>query len=386
VVAEVACSIMLLAGFGLLTRALWRIQAVDPGFRPEHLLTVRTSLPMPRYETPQAREPFYRRVLEDTRRLPGVTAAAYTSFLPMVLGGGIWPVQVQGHPEDLAHRRTASLRFVTPGFFAAMRIPILAGRDIRESDTHEAAWVAVVSKSFVERYWPNSENPLGRHIDFGNHDRMVVGVVGDIRVRGLERTSEPQVYLSWQQPDGVSTWYAPKDLVVRTTGDAAAIAPALRRIIHSADPGQPVSDVRTMTDIVDEQTETRRVQLAVLGSFGAVALLLAAVGIHGLLAFAVSSRTREIGIRMALGARQADIFNATVADGLKLAAIGVVAGVVMAYGAGRLLESLLAGVQPADLGTLSAAVVIALVMTLAGSALPAMRAVRVDPTVAMRAE
>ena len=386
VVAEVACSIMLLAGFGLLTRALWRIQAVDPGFRPEHLLTLRTSLPMPRYETRQAREPFYRRVLDDTRRLPGVTAAAYTSFLPMVLGGGIWPVEIQGHPEDVAHRRTASLRFITPGFFAAMRIPILTGRDIRESDTHEAPWVAVVSKSFVERYWPDSENPLGRHIDFGNHDRMIVGVVGDIRVRGLERTSEPQVYLSWQQPDSVSTWYAPKDLVVRTTGDPAAIAPALRRIIHSADPGQPVSDVRTMTDIVDEQTETRRVQLAVLGSFGAVALLLAAVGIHGLLAFAVSSRTREIGIRMALGARQADIFNATVADGLKLAGIGVAAGVVMAYGAGRLLESLLAGVQPADFGSLTAAVVIALVMTLAGSALPATRAVRVDPTVAMRAE
>jgi putative ABC transport system permease protein len=385
VITEVACSVVLLVGFGLLTRALWRIQAVDPGFRADHVLTLRTSLPMPRYEQPEAREPFYRHVLEETQRIPGVTAAAYTSFLPLIMGGGIWPVQIQGHPEDVAHRRTASLRFVTPGFFLTMGIPLLAGRDVRQTDTHRAPLVALISESFVHRYWPN-ENPLGRHIDIGNHERIVIGVVGDIRVRGLERTSEPQVYLAWQQTDDVSPWYAPKDLVVRTTGDPMALVPSLRRIIHEADPGQPVSDVRPLADIVEAETASRRVQLAVLGAFGAIALLLAAVGIHGLLAFAVSSRTQEIGVRMALGARQTDIVHMTLGNGLKLAAGGIFVGITLGYGAGQLLQSLLAGVRPWDPGTFGAAVALSMAMTVAGSLPPAIRAVRVDPTAAMRAE
>jgi putative ABC transport system permease protein len=385
VITEVACSIVLLVGFGLLTRALWRIQAVDPGFRPDHVLTLRTALPMPRYDRPEKREPFYHHVLDETRRLPGVSAAGYTTFLPLLLGGGIWPVEIKGQPEDLAHRRMASLRLVTPGYFAAMAIPILAGRDIAPSDTHHAPAVALVSQSFVRRYWPG-ENPLGRHFEIGNLDREVIGVVGEIKVRGLERISEPQVYLSWQQSDGISTWYAPKDLAVRTSGDPAALAASLRRIIHQADPGQPVSDVQLLTDIVDAETATRRVQLAVLGAFGAIAFLLAAVGIHGLLAFAVSSRMQEIGVRMALGARHRDILSMTVGEGFKLGAIGMIAGAALAYEAARLLESLLAGVQPGDPGTFSAAVILAMTMTGAGSLLPAMRALRVDPTTAMRAE
>ncbi|MBV8706309.1 MAG: FtsX-like permease family protein, partial [Acidobacteriaceae bacterium] len=322
---------------------------------------------------------------DETRRIPGVTAAAYTSFLPMVMGGGIWPVQIEGHPENLANRRTTSLRFVTPGFFSAMGIPLLDGRDVRQIDSHTAPYVALISQSFVRRYWPK-ENPLGRRINIGNHDRIVIGVVGDIRVRGLERSSEPQVYVSWQQPDDASTWYAPKDLVVRTTGDPVSVISSLRRIIHEADPSQPISEVRTLTDIVEEQTASRRVQLAVLGAFGTVALLLAAVGIHSLLAFAVSSRTQEIGVRIALGAQQSDIFKMTVGEGFKLAALGMVLGIALAYGAGQLLQSLLAGVKPWDPSTLAVAVALSLAMTIAGSLLPAIHAVRVDPTAAMRAE
>jgi predicted permease len=385
VATEVACSVVLLVGFGLLTRALWRIQSVDPGFKPDHVITLRTSLPMPRYETAEAREPFYRRVLEETRRLPGVTSAGYTTFLPIVLGGGIWPVQIAGQPENLANRRTASFRFVTPGYFQTMGIPLLAGRDVRQTDGEAAPYVVLVSQSFVKRYWQTG-NPLGRHIDIGNHDRTIVGVVGDVKVRGLERNSEPQVYAAWQQADAVAPWYAPKDLVVRTTGNAASLAPALRQIIHQADPGQPVSEMRLLTDIVAGDTATRRVQLTVLGTFAAIAFLLAAVGIHGLLAFAVSSRTQEIGVRIALGARPVDIVAMTAGEGMRLAAIGVAAGGALAYGAGRLLESLLAGVKPSDPETFAAAIVLAVAMTLAGSLVPIVRATRVDPTTAMRAE
>jgi hypothetical protein len=266
-----------------------------------------------------------------------------------------------------------------------MGIPLLVGRDVRPSDTRTAPRVALVSQSFVRRYW-TSEDPLGRHIDIGNHDRIIIGVVGNIRVRGPERNSEPQVYLSWQQPDGVAPWYAPKDLVVRTKRDPATLSSSLRRIIHEADPGQPISDVRTLSDVVEAQTAPRRVQLIVLGAFAAIAFLLAAVGIHGLLAFAVSSRTQEIGVRIALGARPADIVYMTVSEGFKLAAIGIAAGGVLAYGAGGLLQSLLAGGKPWDLATFAAAAALSLAMTVMGSLLPAIRAVRVDPTTAMRSE
>ena len=266
-----------------------------------------------------------------------------------------------------------------------MGIPLLAGRDVRQTDSHTAPYVALVSQSFVNRYWPG-ENPLDRHINTGNHDRIVVGVVGEVHVRALERTSEPQVYLSWQQTDNVSTWYAPKDLVIRTTTEPASLVPSLRRIIHQADPTQPISDVRTLTGIVDEQTAPRRVQLAVLGAFSGIALWLAAVGIHGLLAFAVSSRTQEIGVRIALGATNRDILSITLRDAFKLAVLGILIGSAFAFGIGRLLQSLLAGIQPWDVPAFTTAVLVALAMTAAGSILPAFRAIHVDPTTAMRAE
>jgi predicted permease len=385
VIAEVAGSVVLLVGFGLLTRALWRIQSTDPGFVADRVLTLRTALPIPRYLSGSAREPFYRHVLDGARQLPGVTGAAYISFLPMVNRGGIWPVEVEGHPQEPSLRSTVSLRFVTPGFFSAMGIPLLQGRDVTQRDTNDSPYVALVSQSFVRRYWPG-ESPLGRHIDVGNHSRAIIGIVGDIRVRGLERDSEPQVYVSWQQPDNVSPWYAPKDLVVRYRAGSGELAPALRRIVHEADPSQPISNVRALTAIVDAETASRRVQLGVLGAFGLAAFLLAAVGIHGLLSFTVSTRTQEIGVRIALGAHPRDILGMTLRDAFQLAAIGIVAGAALAYGAGRFLGSLLAGVQPDDPAAFAAAGVLALLMTLAGSLLPALRAVRVDPTTALRAE
>ncbi len=260
VVSEVTLSVVLLVSCGLLIRALWRVEAVDPGFRPENVLTLRTSLPMPRYERSASREPFYTRVLTGARELPGVIGAAYVTYLPMVQGGGLWPVEVEGHPQPASERKNASSRFVTPGYFSTMGIPLLAGRDVAESDRADSQFVAVVSRSFVQYYWPN-QNPIGRHIRFGPSDRVIVGVAGDIRVRGLERVAEPQVYMPYQQlPDGGPMSYAPKDLAVRSTVDPATLAPALRRIIREADPQQPVSDVRTLSDIVEQQTGPRRVK------------------------------------------------------------------------------------------------------------------------------
>jgi predicted permease len=385
VVAEVAGSVVLLVGCGLLLRALWRVQQVDPGFRAENVLTLRTSLPMPKYQSNAARQQFYDLVLSQARALPGVTGVGYISFLPMVMGGGIWPVEVEGHPLPVSERQYATLRFITPGYFSTMGIPLVAGRDVADSDTPDAPLVAVVSESFVRKYWPG-ENPLSRRFNFGNRDRIVAGVVRDIHVRGLERSSEPQVYLPYRQHvDGVSTWYAPKDLVVRA-GNAASLVPALRRIVHEADPEEPVSDVRMLSGIVENQTGSRRVQVSVLGAFAGIAFLLAAIGIHGLLSFAVSSRTQEIGVRMALGARSGDILAMILRDGLVLALIGIACGTILAYGVGRELQALLAGIQPGDIATFSCAIVLCLVMTLAGSVMPAVRAIRVDATRAIRTE
>ncbi|HZD32469.1 MAG TPA: ABC transporter permease, partial [Candidatus Angelobacter sp.] len=249
VIAEVGVSVVLLISSGLLIRALWKVQAIDPGFRTDGILTLRTALPFPKYDKTKVREQFYTKVLTDVRSLPGVTDAAYVSALPMVWRGGIWPVSVNGRSQQRSEGTSASLRFVTPGFFATMAVPVKSGRDVSEADTDDRPYVAVVSESFVRRYWPD-ENPIGRHFDFGGHDREVIGVVGDVRVRGLERNSEPQVYLSYQQvPDGWLIGYTPRDLAVHSSQPPERLIPEVRRIIANADPQQPISNVRTMEEI-----------------------------------------------------------------------------------------------------------------------------------------
>ena len=386
VIAEVAVSVVLLISSGLLIRALWRVQAVNPGLRTEDILTVRTALPIPKYEKTKVREHFYTKVLTEVRRLPGVTGAAYISALPMVWRGGIWPVEVDGRSQNRAEGTSASLRYVTPGFFLTMAIPVERGRDVSESDTVDTPYVAVVSESFARRYWPD-ENPIGRHFNFGLHDREIVGVVGDVRVRGLERASEPQVYLPYKQvPDGWLIGYLPKDLAIHTSLKPQQLIAEVRQIIAGADPQQPISNVRTMEEIVAGETESRAVQTRVLMTFTGVAILLAGLGIYGLLSFTVSLRQQEFGIRMALGARQSDIFKMVLSRGAILAVAGLIPGLVLAYFAARWLESLLAGVKPGDLLTFSSATVLCFAATLLGTVVPALQAVRVDPTTVMRAE
>jgi putative ABC transport system permease protein len=387
VAIEVMASVVLLVSSGLLMRAMWRLQSVDTGFSADGVLTLRTALPMPRYADPLTREPFFTRVLTEIRARPGVTAAAYITGLPMVMKGGIWPIVVNGHESIRADAaNNASLRFITPQFFSALRIPIRQGRDIAETDRADHPFVAVVSESFAARYWP-SENPIGKHFQVAMHDREVVGIAGDIRVRGLEQRSEPQVYLPRAQVDsGSIIYYTPKDLVVRSSSPAAVLLPEIRRIVRAADPSQPISDVRTMTEIVANETAPRVGQLRVLAMLAAIALLLAAVGIHGLLSFTVSRRTQEIGVRVALGAESRQIMTMVIREGLLLSLAGVIPGLAIAYAAGRGMEAILAGVRPTDPLALTVAIGATCVTALVGCARPAWRASRVDPTEALRAE
>jgi len=396
VVAEVVASVVLLIGAGLLIRAMWRVQDVDPGFRAAGVLTMRTHLPLPKYADTEKRVRFYTRVVDEIEALPGVSSAAYTSCLPMVMRGGIWPVildwkrlteaQRNSWAPDPAETRMASFRFVTPGFFSAMGIPLLRGRDVSHQDRVDSQWVAVVSQSFGDQMWPG-QDPMGREFFIGLHERTVVGVVGTVRVRGLERESEPQVYVpSGQVNDNALAGYSPKDLVVSGTVPVATLMPAIRQIIARADPQQPISDVRLLSDIVTADTAARQVQIRVLAGFAAVAFLLAGVGIHGLLAFAVSSRTREIGLRMALGARSSELIRMVLGRGLMLAAIGAAIGLALGVATGRALQAILAGISPVDPAVYASAVTLTTLMTLVGCLLPAMRAVRVDPLAAIRSD
>ena len=357
VVAEITASMVLIVCAGLLLQALWRVQAVDPGFQAQGVLTLRTSLPMPKYSATQTSQRFYTQVLDEVRSLPGVRQAGYISFLPMVMRGGIWAITVDGQRADAENPHVASLRLVTPGFFDALQVPVLQGRDVRDGDGPGTPRVAVVSESLVRRHWPGLD-PLGRRVSFALGDLEVVGVVRDIKVRGLERESEPQIYLAASRvPDESLIFYSPKDLVIRAEGSLQALVPALRAAVARADPLVPLSDIRPLADIVEADSAARVVQVRVLGAFAAVAFLLAAVGLHGLLAFSVAARTREIGVRFALGATPAGVMRLVVGRGLLLASCGIGAGLVAAAWASSTLQTLLFGVDPRNPGVYGAAIV-----------------------------
>jgi putative ABC transport system permease protein len=366
---------------------LWTIQAIDPGFRLERTLAVRTSLPMPKYDTVGARTGFYDRVLTEIRALPGVSSAAYVSFLPLSdMRGGIFPVGISGRVESRREDEGAFLRYVTPGFFQTLGIPILQGRDVRDADRLDGQPVAIVSASFAAQFFPG-QNVLGRRFDFAAENREIVGVVPDVKMRALTLANEPQVYIPHRQlPDRTHEWFAPKDLVVRAAGDPLALVSAVRAIVQRADAEVPLSDIQTLEQLVDGDLASRVTQVRVLGVFTGVALVLGGIGIYGLLALAVSARVREIGIRMALGARRADVVAMVARRSLSLAAVGVGAGIVLAYISGRWLQSLLVGVSPADGVTFAVAVTLAAATAIAGSLRPALRAARIDPVSVIRLE
>jgi predicted permease len=384
---EVAASVVLLISSGLLIRAVWRIQSVDPGFVPGRVVTLKTALPRPKYDLTQRRLQFYDRVLTDVRALPGVQSAAYISGLPMVMTGRITGVVIPGREVSATFRNdVVSIRYVTSQYFRTMGIPLLRGRDVESGDIAGRAPVAVVSESFARQFWPN-EDPLGRTFVCREETRTVVGIVGDVKVRGLERANEPQLYVSaGQVPDTAFMNDDPKDLVIRYAGTTGTLLPAVRRIVAAADPEQPISDVRTMEDVVAGETATRRAQLRVLGALAAIALLLSGIGVYGLLAYTVSQRSREIGVRLALGAEPAGVARMIVSQGMKLALVGIVPGVLTAYAAARGMRALLFGVDPADPATILGAVTLVVIMTLAGSLVPALRAVRLNPMLALRVE
>jgi predicted permease len=387
VAIEVGVSVMLLVSAGLLVRAMLRVQSVDPGFDARGVITMQTTLPSPRYDSLLPRTTFYDRVLAGVRALPGVEHAAYTSGLPMVLTGGIAGVVIPGREPIAARRMGVGFRLVTEQYFQALGIPVRRGRDIEQTDTRDRALVAVVSQSFVDRYWPG-QDPIGKTFEISNDTtRTVVGVVGDIKVRGLERTAEPQVYIpARQSAEVLGGLYVPKDLVIRAPRQGLGLAPAVREIVRQVDADQPISRLQMMEDVIDGQTAARSTQVRILGALAALALLLAGVGIHGLLAFTVAQRGREIGVRLALGAETSSVARMVVSEAARMAIIGIVPGVLGAYAAARAMSALLFGVPAADPLTISAAALACLATAVVGALRPALKAARVDPITALKSD
>ncbi|HUE87375.1 MAG TPA: ABC transporter permease [Vicinamibacterales bacterium] len=386
VVAEVALSLVLLAGAGLLIRSFVRLQNIDPGFRAEGVFTARVSAPAVRYPTGQDATTFYSNTLERIRQIPGVQSAAGISFLPLAgpgMGTSFYRTD-QPEPPD-GERPITEVRPVTPNYFRTMGIPHLAGRDFTDADAADSPLVAIVSEGLVRRIFPG-ENPLGERLQvaIGSAAGMhveIVGVVGDVKFASLDAETRPAVYVPQPQLSiGLLTF------VVRTERDPLALTNSVGAAVRSLDAEVPLADVRSMEDVVDATLARPRTVSVLLTAFALIALVLAGVGVYGVMAYSVAQRTQEIGVRMALGATVESVFRLVLGQALKLVVVGVVAGLIAAALLTRVLETLLFETEPLDPLTFAAtAVVLMLVATLA-SYVPARRGTRIAPTEALRAE
>jgi len=397
VVGEIALAVILVVGAGLLTRSLWRLRMVNPGFEPDGLVTVYIGPPSARAWNPASLTALYTRMEDAARALPGVMSVALTNFTPLSGGGLPSPVQVPGRAADPARDPQVWFMTVSPDYFRTMRIPIRVGRDFTDADL--AAGTAVLVNEAFARAFLAGQDAIGRQLtlhkavqgrpDFGEPlPSVVVGVAGDVHHFGLDLPAEPQVYVPFTR----NVW-GHMTLVVRAATAPAALVAPLRRTVREVDPGIPITMTGSSGSMsvvgtlgIEGGLASRRFDTWLLGSFAASALLLAAIGIYGLLAYAVGQRRRELGIRLALGASRGDVMSHVVGDGIRLATAGIGLGVLIALAVTRLLAALLYGVGTSDPATFVSVVALLAVVSLIASYLPARRAARVDPMVALRSE
>jgi putative ABC transport system permease protein len=382
-VAEVALSIVLLVGATLLLRSFARLTNVDPGFHPERALAFRVALPNATYPQPHNRVTFFDDLLARLDALPQVTAAGISQALPM-RGDYILSFTVQGRPAPKPGAGTsANYRSISPDYFKALGTPLLRGRIFTNRDADKAPMVAIVDQAFVDRHFPGEE-PLGRGIDIGNGTDgfyEIVGVVGDVHHYGLDVDPNPTMYVPFKQGLFSSVW-----VVARTEGDPAQLASLARQTVRDIDPGLPTFAMTPLADVVTESVAQRRFSVLLLVLFAAVALFLAAVGLYGVVAYTVTQRTQEIGLRMAIGAQHGDVMRMVVGGGMKLALIGVAIGLVSALALSGLLTTMLFGVKPVDPISYILTATVLLVIAALACYIPALRAARVDPIVALRQE
>ena len=382
VVGQIGLALTLLVGAILLGQSFLRLRAVDPGFRSEHVLTFKLALPPTRYADPGEQSRFFERLLGRIRRLPGVSAAGGITRLPLDTGWGSVPIVVEGGVADGGDPPVVGVRQVTSGYFETLGIGLRAGRGLRTSDDGTSHLVVVVNRTLADRFWPDGR-AVGRRLRIGPEGewREVVGVVADVAYDSLAAGAIPEVFVPHTQIP--SDWF---QVVVRGEGDPLDLAPEIRRSVRELDPDLPVADVRRLAGQVADSVAGPRFQAFLLSSFAAIALVLAAIGVFGLTSYTVASRTREIGIRMALGARPGTVLTWVLGRSVRLAAIGGALGLVAGALVARSLASRLFGVGALDLPSFLGAALFLGGVCLLASYLPARRAARNDPTDALRSE
>ncbi len=378
VAAEIALSLVLLVGSGLTIRSLVKLQQQPAGFNPERVLTLTVNLPATRYASAAQRADFWEHAIDSLRQVPGIQLAGATSRLPLLPGNSTRVLNVPSLPAG--SQPSAWYRTASPDYFATMGIPILSGRGFEDADREGRPLVAVVSASAARRFWPD-RNPIGEHFSISAPDIVVVGVVGDVHSAALDAPVQPTVYVPYRQDPWPFT-----TLAVRTAGAPSALVASVRDAIWQVDKDLPIGLVRTMDEQMEKSLTRRRFSVTLLTVFGGVAVSLAAIGLYGVLAFIVAQRRREIGVRMALGAQARDVIVDVLGQGLRLAGVGIAAGVALALAATRRMTNLLFGTSPTDALTFAAVAALLVAVTVAASLVPALRASRVDPLIALREE
>jgi len=373
-------SVALLIGAGLLLRSFWGLQKIDAGFNTTPLMTMRVALPSAAYPNARVRDEFYERLLNGIRSLPGVLSAATSSSIPLTAGNTFTEVQLPG--DRGRTYPSADWRVVSPSYFATMGIP-LRGRDFALQDRESSAHTTIISETMAREFWPN-QDPIGRTVilgSFGNRERTIIGVAGDVRHFGLDSEPRPTVYYSTVELGGQGS-----SVVWRSAVDPGSHVAAIRDIAGRLDPTVPLYDIRSLPDLLSVSLSPRKFNMYLLGIFAGVALLLAAIGLFGVMAYLVSQRTREIGVRLALGADRRAIFGLILGRGVALASIGAALGVAGALWLAQTMRSLLFAVSTADPATFVAVPTLLVLVALVACYVPARRAMRVDPATALRAE
>jgi len=389
IVFEVALSLVLLVGAGLLIQTLFQLFNQYSVLQPENVLTMRTVLPQSKYKEAPQREAFYEQVLDRVQHLPGVVSAGYTTSVPLLWKGGtsgFVPEGIKSPIPGMAY--DANHREVSPDYLKTMNIPLRQGRYFDKRDNANSMRVAIINETMARQYWPG-ENALGRRFNIGDPNdgewMEIVGIVADVRQMGIDEPVKAEMYFPYQQ---VTDWpgFIPRELAIRTSGETSGIVSSVRQIIREVDPDQPISNIATMAEVLGVEAGQRRMGMIMLVAFSGLALLLASLGIYGVLAYFVTQHTNEIGVRMALGANRTNILALVLKKGMGLTLLGVAIGIAASFALTRLMSSLLFGVKASDPLTFVAVPLLLAGVALLACLIPARRATRVDPMIALRYE